>query len=136
MQGGLHGEDAAQLIADPSGDAHGLAELFHGSGARGIQCLLVGDAVPVACQHRFLQAGTEECGEEERGGWRCSALALPIEAFKICVQDGQVMAASTEPLTEPGEKGGKESACVQEAENRSRRAKQEEFQDLFVEPSR
>ena len=136
MQGGLHGEDAAQLIADPSGDAHGLAELFHGNGVLGIQCLLMGDAFPVACKYRFLHAGTEECGEEERGGWRCSALALPIEAFKVCVQEGQVMAASTEPMIEPGEKGGKESACVHEVENRSRSAQQEEFQDLFVESSR
>lgn len=98
------------MIADPSGDAHGLAELFHGNGVRGIQCLLAGDAVPVACKYRFLQTGTEECGEEERWGWRCSALASPIEAFKICVYDSQVMAASPEPLTESGEKDGKESA--------------------------
>ena len=124
------------MIADPSGNAHGLAELFHENGAHGIQCLLAGDAVPVACKRRFLQDGTEECGEEKRRGWRCSALASPIEAFKICVHDVQVMAASAEPLTELREKGGKESACVQETENRSRSAKQEEFQHLFVEPSR
>ena len=123
-------------MADPSGNTHGLAALFQGSGASGFYCLLAGNAVPVACKSCFLKAGTEACGEEERWGRRCSDLAAPIEAFKICVHDGQVMAASTEPLTETGEKSGKESACVQEAKNRTRSAKQEEFQYLFVEPSR
>jgi len=99
VQGCLHGEDASQLIADPSGDAHGLAALFHGSGANGIQCLLAGDAVSVAFKHCFLQAGTKEYREEERWGWRCSSLASLIEAFKICMHDSLVMAASTEPLT-------------------------------------
>ena len=61
----LHGEDAAQLIADPSRDAHGLAELFHESGAHGIQCLLAGDAVPMAFEHGLLDTGTEEYGEEK-----------------------------------------------------------------------
>ena len=36
------------------------------SGACGIQRLLVGDAVTVACKRLLLQAGTEERGEKER----------------------------------------------------------------------
>jgi hypothetical protein len=136
VQRGLHGEDAAQLIADPSGYAHGLAAFFHGRTASGIQCLLAWDAITVAFKHGFLQAGTEECGEEERWGCWCPPLALPIEAFKICVYDGQVMTVSTEPPAQPREKGSKESACVHQAENRPRSAKQEELQYFFIEPPR
>ena len=124
------------MAGDPSGNAYGLYALFHGSGASGFYCLLEGNAVPVACKSCFLYAGTEECGKEERWGRRCSSLAAPIEAFKICVHDRHVVAAFTEPLTETGEKGGKESAYVQEIKDRSRRAQQEEFQNLFVEPCR
>lgn len=61
MQGGLEGENSAQLITDPSRNTRGLADLFHENGTYVIQCLLIGDAVAVACQYRLLQAGAEEC---------------------------------------------------------------------------
>jgi hypothetical protein len=44
------------------------------------------------------------------------------------------MAVSIDPPTEPGEKGGKESALVQETKTGLSRSKEEEFLYLFVEP--
>ncbi len=136
MERGLKGEDAAKLTADPSRDAYGLTELFQENGARGIQCLLVGDAVTVACKRLLLKTWAEECGEKE--WWRRghSASKQSIDTFKICVQYFPVIAVSMEPLTEAGEEDGKESACFQEAKHMSSRSQEEEFLNLFVEPCR
>ena len=73
VQGGLEGEDGAQSTADPSRDGHGLKDFFHEQGTGVIQCLLVGNAVTVACERRILQTWAEKCCQEERGGCGCVA---------------------------------------------------------------
>ena len=60
MQGGLQGKNGAQSSADPYRDGHGLGDFFHEQGTCGIQCLLVGNAVTVACERRVLQTGAKK----------------------------------------------------------------------------
>ncbi|MCX5855220.1 MAG: hypothetical protein NTZ24_11760, partial [Deltaproteobacteria bacterium] len=122
------------MTPDPSRDAHGLAELFHKNSACGRERLQVGDAVTVARKRLLLQAGAEECGEKERRRRGQPASTQPVEAFKVGVQYCPVIAVSIKPPAQPREKGGKESAGIQEGENRSRGSEQKEFQHLFVEP--
>ena len=75
MEGGLKGEDAAQSIADPCRNAHGLAELFHENGARAIQRLLAWDTVTVAKKGLLFQAGAEKGSHKERWrGWRSTSI--------------------------------------------------------------
>ena len=90
----------------------------------------------MACERRLLQTGAEECRQEERGRWGCSAPIELIEPLKVCVQQCQATAVSGDPPTEAGEKGGKEPALLQETESRSGRSKEEEFLYLLIEPCR
>lgn len=134
VKGGLESEDRPHMAPCPPGNGDRLADLFHTHRTGPIECLLVGNALPVKRESLLFHAGTKDRRKDKPQRGPFPAPAEAIHGIEVPPENGHPVTVTGEPPVETGKKGGQKTALPEKVQGGAGGTEENDLLYLFVEP--